>query len=91
VTSPTRRKLRNCIRKDTYRYFFDLKILDEVWPLIEKEYGVGKILKGFNIIVVETDRLIIKRGVSECKFTLIKKKLFNKQDEDQFHQIVGFI
>lgn len=65
-------------------------MIKNVWDAIEQSYGVGIILKGFNIIIIETEILTIKRAIGENQFSLSKKSKFSENDEETFHQLVGF-
>ena len=86
---PFRRKLRNCIRKDTFRYFVEQEKISYIWDQIILKYGPPVVLTDFSMEIVEDERAKFKKGIKECQFTLIKKTDFNQQDEQFINRLTG--
>lgn len=83
-------KLRNCIRKNTYRYYFEDDDILSIWNEIQQVFGKAREWMGVGLLNIENDRLIIRKSLNECSFTLIKKKNFSDSDEEILHNILGF-
>ncbi|MBC77739.1 MAG: hypothetical protein CME64_17165 [Halobacteriovoraceae bacterium] len=86
---PFKRKLRNCIRKDTYQYYVQESTIQDIWKEIVSYFGTPRILDDFSLEIIEDERAIIKKGLSEAKFTLIKKSQFKREDEEFIARATG--
>lgn len=83
-----KRKVRNCINKNTYRYYFLEAIMGDIWNLLENKYGKANELIGFNLYVLENERFLIKKSKFESAFTVIRKKLYARDDDVFFNRLL---
>ncbi|MDA8792357.1 hypothetical protein N9N67_03880 [Bacteriovoracaceae bacterium] len=85
-----RRKLRNCIRKDTFRYYLENDKDNFIWKCIENKFGPIVDFPKFNLVQIENEKFIMRKSMNEDAFTLIRKKQFTPEDEVIIHQLIGF-
>ena len=74
-----RRRLRNCIRPDTYRYYLDDHLAEDQWNKIMQAFGNVIFMDGFNMFILDTNRFVLRKSANQNSFTLIKKKHFKKK------------
>jgi len=87
---PYRRKVKNCIRKDTYRYYFDEKNVNKVWKNLQDQFGKAVQWGAFPLFQIENEKILIRKSLKENSFTLIRKSTFSKSDEVLIHKLIDF-
>ena len=84
-------KVKNCIRKDTYRYILNKEYADEICLLIQNAYDMASKMDGINLLVIENNKFKIVKPENDNRFTLIKKKKYSDDDDSYFHHLLGDI
>lgn len=90
MTETHRVKLRNCIRKDTYRYYLSDANSEYAWMKLQEVFGKAQKWGDIDIFVIENEKFIMRKAENENAFTLIRKKMFSSEDEAVIHLIVKF-
>ncbi len=82
--------LRNCIRRDTYRYCMEKCKFQDIWKALSSRFGEPRQFGSLDLYEINTPSFLLRGSLHTASVTLIKKKGLEDLDLDQFHQIVDF-
>tara|TARA_R110000868_G_scaffold75979_3_gene218898 strand:+ start:2445 stop:2738 length:294 start_codon:yes stop_codon:yes gene_type:complete len=83
-------RVRNCIRKDTYRYYIPQSKYKDMMKSIEDSFGEIKKLGDFDLYQIDHGQVLMRFFPQECTLTLIKKNTFVVSTEEKIHSLIGF-
>lgn len=87
---PYRKRSVACIHPETYKYFFDPALVEQVWQRLEQRYGRPKRNEAFRTIEVETPHLFLRAVVGGNPITVIRKRGCPSHAIDALHEAIQF-
>ncbi len=87
---PYRRRSVACIHPDTYKYFLDPALVDEVWQRLETRYGPPQRNEAFRTIDVETPHFFLRAVIGGNPITLIRKRSCPIEAIDECHELLRY-
>lgn len=85
-----RRRLRTCLRQDTFIYQFLNSQFTNSWTRLENEFGKSLPWGEFPIENLETEAFILRLMKTNSTITVIRKKTFSKTLEESIHNLMEY-
>ena len=86
----SRKKLRNCIRKETYRYFFDKCGVEIIWPKLVDQIGNEKFNHYFHCKQLENEQALLRTILGSDCITVSYKKSQDKDFLNRIEKLLGY-
>jgi hypothetical protein len=87
---PYRRRVPTCVRRDTYRYFFNPGIVDEIWRRLEGAYGTIKRNPSFRTQEIICSKFFFRSTSAGNPVTVIRRRECGPSDVKEFHGLVDY-
>ena len=82
--------VRNCIRPDTFRYHIKNINIQNLWSVLEKEFGNSRQFGDLDLYEINHKNFLIRAILRESTLTLIKKEKVTELAVRHFHELIGF-
>jgi len=87
---PFREQVHACIHPESFKYFIDPDLVEEMWEHLLARFGEVRRNPSFGTIEIESDGLFLRATAARNPITVIRKTNRSRHDLEAFHTLIGF-